>query len=75
MREVVRNGTLADLEDIAVYESEPYAMTMEALELLIKHCSHLKRIKGIETCRQIPRNFIGKLKCRLLMQNFDLEIT
>jgi hypothetical protein len=32
MKEVVRSGTLADLGDIAVYGSGPYAMTMEALE-------------------------------------------
>ncbi|PNF28904.1 hypothetical protein B7P43_G01811 [Cryptotermes secundus] len=74
MREVVRTGTLADLEDIAVHEYEPYAMTVEALELLIKHCSHLKSIKGIKTCRWIPRWFIEKLQRRLLVQNFDLEI-
>ncbi|PNF26614.1 hypothetical protein B7P43_G11347 [Cryptotermes secundus] len=74
MREVVRTGTLADLEDIAVYECEPHAMTVEALELLIKHCSHLKRIKCIETCRLIPVSFIEELKLRLLVQNFDLEI-
>jgi hypothetical protein len=56
MREVVRSGTLADFEDIDVCESEPYAMTMEALDLLIKHCSHLK------TWRRIPRSFIWELK-------------
>ncbi|PNF33102.1 hypothetical protein B7P43_G15751 [Cryptotermes secundus] len=74
MREVVRSGTLADLEEIAVHEYWNYAMTVEALELLIKHCSHLKSIEGSKTWRLIPKRFIGKLKRRLLVQNFDLEI-
>ncbi|PNF26387.1 hypothetical protein B7P43_G17334, partial [Cryptotermes secundus] len=74
MLEVVRSGTLADLEDIEVHEDGPHAMTAEALELLIKHCSHLKSIKGSKTCYRIPRRFIEELKRRLLVQNFDLEI-
>ncbi|PNF23450.1 hypothetical protein B7P43_G08385 [Cryptotermes secundus] len=70
MREVVRSGTLADLEHIAVGEYRDYAMTVEALELLIKHCSHLKNIKGSETCRRIPRRFIEELKTSIIGAKF-----
>jgi hypothetical protein len=74
MREVVRSGTLADLEEIAVCEFGPYAMTVETLELLIKHCLHLKSIKGFEFWEEIPSGCIMGIKRRLLEQNFDLEI-
>jgi hypothetical protein len=75
MKEVARSGTLAKLEDICIKEFWPGALTIEALELLIEHCSHLKSIKGLESCHQIPVNSIGELKRLLLEQNFDLEIT
>ncbi|PNF28291.1 hypothetical protein B7P43_G05442, partial [Cryptotermes secundus] len=74
MREVIRSGTLAYLEDIWLHERWPGALTMEALELLIEHCSYLKSIKDLRTCIQIPVRFIEELKCRLLVQNFYLEI-
>jgi hypothetical protein len=73
-REVVRSGTLANLEEFCVREYQHGAFTMEALELLIEHCSHLKRIKGLRYCPLIDTNDIEELKRRLLVQNLDLEI-
>jgi hypothetical protein len=73
-REVVRSGTLANLEELCAMEYGPGALTMEALELLIKHCSHLKRIEGLRNCSLIDTNDIEELKRRLLVQNLDLEL-
>jgi hypothetical protein len=39
MREVVRSGALAQLEEFRVEEHKPGGLTTEALEMLLEHCS------------------------------------
>jgi hypothetical protein len=75
MREVLDSGTFANLEEFDILEVEPGALTMEALELLIQRCPHLKGIKGLETCMRLTRRFNQKIERRLLARNLDLEIT
>jgi hypothetical protein len=74
MMEVVRSGTLANLEEFCVEEIQPGALTMEALELLIKHCPHLKAIEGLSYCPLLYCNDIQELKRRISAQNLDLQI-
>jgi hypothetical protein len=74
MREVLDSGAFANLEEFAIREYCTRALTMEAFELLIERCSHLKIIRGLETCRQIRASSIQELKHRLLLRNLDLEI-
>jgi hypothetical protein len=74
MREVVRSGTLANLEKICVRETQPGALTTEALELLIKHSPHLKTIGGLTDCPLLSPDDIQELKRRILAQNLDLQI-
>jgi hypothetical protein len=62
------------LEDICVRELRPGALTMEALELLIKHCPHLKNIDGLKCCPLLSPDVIQELKRRIVAQNFDLQI-
>jgi hypothetical protein len=47
---------------------------MEALELLIKNCPHLKTIEGLEHYPLSNKNVIEELKRQILAQNFDLQI-
>jgi hypothetical protein len=72
MREVIRSGTLAQLEEFFVEVYKPEDLSMEALQMLKEHCSYLKSIKiGIKWLRPNP-DFLQEL--RLLFQNFDLEL-
>jgi hypothetical protein len=75
MREVVKSGTLAQLEEFRVKQYGPGGLTMEALEMLIEYCSYFKSIKYLSTCRSLNRDFLQELKLRLLVRNLDLEVT
>jgi hypothetical protein len=75
MKEILNSGTFANLEEFDILEVEPGALTMEALELLIRRCPHLKCIRGLKTCKLITDLSIQKLKRRSLVRNLDLEIT
>jgi hypothetical protein len=74
MRKVVSRGTLANLEQFYLQEYWPCASTMEALEMLIQHCSHLKSIGYLGTYRRLDEDPIQQLKHRLVVQNLDLQI-
>jgi hypothetical protein len=74
MREVLNSGVFANLEVFEILQNEPGALPMEAVELLIERCSHLKIIRGLGTCKQIKSSFILELKYRLLVRNLDLEM-
>jgi hypothetical protein len=74
MREVVRSGTLANLEELCVREFRSGALTMEALELLIKHCPHLKNTEGLRHCPLLNEKVIQEFNRRILAQNFYLQI-
>jgi hypothetical protein len=72
MREVVRSGTLAQLEEFRVKQCVPGGLTMEALEMLIEHCSQLRSIGYLRTCRSLNPDLVQELKLRLLVRNLDL---
>jgi hypothetical protein len=74
VREILILGTFTQLEVLHVEESSTGALTVEALQLLIRHCPHLKRIEGLRSCSLLHTFDVAKLKHGLLLQNFDLEI-
>jgi hypothetical protein len=74
IRKCVRRGTLANLEQICVREIQSGALTMEALELLIKDCPQLKTIEGLRYCPLLSPYDIQELKRRILAQNLDLQL-
>jgi hypothetical protein len=45
---------------------------MKVLQLLIRHCPHLKRIELVGR-RSLQRDVFGELKGEILLQNFDLK--
>jgi hypothetical protein len=75
MRDVLNSGTFAHLEEFDIFEYENGVLTMEALELLIQRCPHLKSIKFAVTCFRITRRFIQEVKRRVSVRNLHLEIT
>jgi hypothetical protein len=74
IRKCVRSGTLANLEEICIKEFQNGALTMKALELLIKHCRHLKTIEGLRHCPLLSPDDIQELKRHISAQKFDLQI-
>jgi hypothetical protein len=74
MREVVRSGTLAQLEDLYVGELGPWRFTMEDLEMLLEHCPYLKTIGSLRCCSDLSENLINKLQRRLFVRNLDLKL-
>jgi hypothetical protein len=70
MREVVRSGTLAQLEEFYIEVYERVDLNMKALQMLKEHCSYLKSIK-FWINRSIKPDFCQKL--RLLFQNLDVD--
>jgi hypothetical protein len=73
MREVVRSGTLAQLEEFRVNNQHIRVLNMDALEMLIEHCSQLKSIGYLKTCG-FNRDLLQELKLRLSVRNLDLEV-
>jgi hypothetical protein len=74
MRELERNGTFANLEEFDIIESPPGVLTMEALEILIQNCPHLKIIKGLKILQRLEPHFGKELKHSLLVRNIDIDI-
>jgi hypothetical protein len=74
MREVVRSGTLAHLEEIRVEEYRPGHLTVEALEMLIEHCSYLKSIGILSSFSSLKCELIEKFRRWVLLRNFDLQV-
>jgi hypothetical protein len=74
MREVVRRGTLANLQECRLFESRMGALTFEVLKLLIRHCSHLRVFGCTEYLPRLNPFNIVELKRQMSAQNFDLDI-
>jgi hypothetical protein len=74
IRKCLKSGTLTNLEEICVRKYPHGTLNMEALELLIKHCQHLKPIEAFRHYPLSNKNVIEKLKRRILAQNLDLQI-
>jgi hypothetical protein len=73
MREVIRSGTLAHLEEFRIDEYRPGGLTMDALEMLIEHCSQLKSMGYLRYCCSLNLDFLQELELRLLVRNPDVE--
>jgi hypothetical protein len=74
VRDAVRRGTFRNLECFHIQETGYGNLTMEAVELLIEHCEHLKSLGFLETWNQFNPGLIKDLKQGILLRNFDLEI-
>jgi hypothetical protein len=74
VREIIRLGAFTRLEVFKIHESSPGALTMEALQLLIRHCPRLKRIEGLGYCPRLNDGDIRELKRQIAEQNYDLSI-
>jgi hypothetical protein len=72
VREIVRLGTLTQLEVLHIEECPLGALTEEGLQLLIRHCPLLKRIEGLSRAPNLKDCFIKHLNIQMLEQNFDL---
>jgi hypothetical protein len=73
VREFISLGTFTQSEVFHVHECWPGALTMEALQLLIRHCPLLNRIEGMRFCPRV-RHLIPELRKQMLRQTFDLVI-
>jgi hypothetical protein len=74
VNEIVRLGTFKRLEVFHICEYGSGDLTMEALQLLIRHCPRLKRIEWLSRCRRVTGSRFEELKRQILQQNLDLEI-
>jgi hypothetical protein len=72
LREVQANATLKNLENIYIIEYDDGAMTIEALDALIQHCTNLKSIQGLHSCPLIDRDVLEERKTGMLARNYDL---
>jgi hypothetical protein len=74
VKEIRTLGTLTQLEVLHLREYSPWALTVEALQLLIRYCPHLKRIERLGWCPLLDTYDVINLKHEVLVQNLDLEI-
>jgi hypothetical protein len=72
MREVLRQGTLANLKECYIDESFGGVLTFQVLQLLIEHCSHLKHFGYTELLPNLNVANVLNLQRELLEQNFDI---
>jgi hypothetical protein len=74
VKDIIDLGTFKQLEEFRVEECLPGALTVEALQLLIRHCPLLKRLEGLAIWPLFPKYLIDEMKHQLLKQNVDLVI-
>jgi hypothetical protein len=74
MRDTLRRGTFTYLENFYIQETGHGALTIEAVDLLIEHCSYLKKLAYLGSCPLLNPDLIIQLKNRILLRNLDLEI-
>jgi hypothetical protein len=74
MSEVVRRGTLANLEECYITETMDGAMTFEVLRQFIQYCSHLKVFGHTDSLPRLEQENIEELKREMLLGNFDIDI-
>jgi hypothetical protein len=70
--EILRRGTLANLEELYICETRNGAFTFEAAKLLIHHCSHMRKLGYLVRCPRFTPDLIQQLENENLQQNFDL---
>jgi hypothetical protein len=74
VREIISLGTFTQLKAFHVKESKPGTLTMEALQLLIRHCPLLQRIKSRIHWPRVDRLDICELQRQMLEKNFEFVI-
>jgi hypothetical protein len=51
-----------------------WALTMEGLQMLIRHCPFLNCIEGLQNCQRLDSDLINEVKNEIKWHNFGLEI-
>jgi hypothetical protein len=74
VRDIISLGNLTQLEVFHIRSIDQSPITMEAVQLLLQHCSLLKRIEGLAKSLSLDGNLIVNLEREILEQNFDLAI-
>jgi hypothetical protein len=74
MKDVIRLGTLANLEECHIYETPEGALTLNVLQQLFRHCPHLKAFGHIAHLRRLNALNVEHLRRELSEQNFDIDI-
>jgi hypothetical protein len=74
VKEILKLGTLQELEVLQLQEYFPGAVTIEALRMLIGHCTFLECIAGLRRCPRLNPQLINLLKEEIKSNNFHLEI-
>ncbi|PNF28289.1 hypothetical protein B7P43_G05440 [Cryptotermes secundus] len=74
MEEVINLGTLANLKECYISETEEGALTLNVIEQLLRHCSNLKISGHTEQLDHLNSENVLQLKRELSEQNFDIDI-
>jgi hypothetical protein len=74
MTHVVTQGTLANLRECYLSESNVGALTFDVLQELIRHCSHLRAFGCTEYLPHLDLDNILELEHEMLVQNFVFDI-
>jgi hypothetical protein len=72
VKDIISLGNMTQLEVFHIRSIDQAPITMEAVQLLLQHCSLLKRIEGL--AESLDGNLIANLERQMLEQNFDLVI-
>ncbi|PNF28290.1 hypothetical protein B7P43_G05441 [Cryptotermes secundus] len=74
MEEVINLGTLANLKECYISETDKGALTLNVLEQLIHHCPNLKIFGHTKKLGLLNSENVLRLKRELSEQNFDIDI-
>jgi hypothetical protein len=74
MREVESLGTLANLKELYIRKADDAAMTLEVIQLLIAHFSHLKIFGCMGFLPLVDLSGAADLYDDLISHNFDIYI-
>jgi hypothetical protein len=70
----LQQGAFRSLKYLLIKETGNSALTMRIVDLLIRHCEHLKVLGHLKTWQQLTRSMIRDLKQRIMLRNLDLRI-
>ncbi|XP_023724907.1 uncharacterized protein LOC111874023 [Cryptotermes secundus] len=74
IEDAVRQGAFRNIVCFKVEEIAPGALTMRTVELLIRHCEHLKELGYLRSWRLVEPEFISNLRNIIVTTNSDLHI-
>jgi hypothetical protein len=73
VKEIINLGTYKQLEILRVDEHSGGYISVNALELLIRHCPLLKRIETVGWCWHFHGDVLCEFKRLIVLENFDLK--